>query len=290
MRPAFGSSRAVNARLLSRVNSIPQPGQERGVAHHTVAGATSYLDMVARQRRVNPLPNGAPGAIVTQRVSSTPTPGGKNVKAKQAWKYPGGNIVRAPGTMINGRFYTDPKESNAGDPASQGKEPDSYESESQGGTARRKQESNFFITINPNQNYGDGDIAQHASARFHKALEHLSQNDVLARILKFGPKHDHYLNDKAHDVILPGIDWKASVETGENKFRMHAHIICYIQHYSQIQFNPKMLQHEFRQAFNEGLSASDKLRLKVLPYVQIKMLPQSDWTTIMRQYIQKGMV
>jgi hypothetical protein len=284
---AYGSSRArgVHARLLSRVNSIPQPGQGPGVAHHTVASAASYIDMVARNRRVDPLPAGAAGAITTQRVSSNPKPGGKNVKSNQAWKYPGGVILRASGVTINGRYYTDPKESGSGGKESQGNPPTSSE-----GTPRRKQESNFFITINPNQHYGDGELAQAATARFHKALEHLSQNEVIARTLKFGPKHEHYSNDTAHDVIIPGIDWKASVETGEKKFRMHAHVICYIQHYSQIQFCPKMLRNEFKAAFNEGLPPNDKLRLKFLPYVRVNMLPQSDWTTIMRAYIQKGMV
>ena len=63
----------------------------------------------------------------------------------------------------------------------------------------------------------------------------------------------------------------------------------YIQHYSQIQIDPKILQHEFRRAFNETLAFGDPLRLTTLPYVQAKLLPQSDWTTIMRQYIRKGM-
>lgn len=153
---------------------------------------------------------------------------------------------------------------------------------------RRKQESNFFITINPNQVYGS-EHSELAKSRFYRALQHLSENETLARILKFGPKDRHYLNDKAHDVILPGIDWKASVETGEKQNRMHAHIICYITHYSQIQIDPKMLQYEFRAAFNDGLDMGDRLVLKDPPYVQVKMLPQSDWTTIMRQYIRKGM-
>ena len=49
----------------------------------------------------------------------------KAAKTNQAWRYAGGQIVRAPSTDINGRQYEDPK-----DP----------------GQPRRKQESNFFLT------------------------------------------------------------------------------------------------------------------------------------------------
>jgi hypothetical protein len=235
--------------------------------------------MVARNRRTDVV-----GGIVTQRVSQKPFPAGKNVKGKQAWKYPGGNIVRAATVNLNGRYYTDPKEADAGDKSKQGQTvPNDAD-----GTPRRKQESNFFITINPNQVY-PVELESNARARFENALKHLSQNDVLARCLKFGPKDEHYAQDVAHDVILPGIDWKASVEVGEKLGRMHCHVICYISHYSQIQIDPKMMQYEFRAAFNSGLNYGDRMALSDPPYIQVKMLPQSDWTTIMRQYIRKGM-
>ncbi len=260
-----------NARLLARVNNRPQPGQQRGNA------APGDLDMVVRKRRKEPV-------VATQRVSHQPFPGGKGVKSKQAWKYPGGNIVRAPTVTLNGRYYTDPKEPDAGDESKQAQVPIGESP----GTPRRKQESNFFITINPNQVYSE---QQEPRARelFKQALLHLQQDQVLARCLKFGPKDKHYINDIAHDVILPGIDWKASVEVGEQLGRMHCHIICYISHYSQIQIDPKMMQHEFRMGFNSGMDNTDLMRLTDPPYIQVKMLPQTDWTTIMRQYIRKGM-
>ena len=265
MQAGYGQQ-APWARLLNRVNNRPAPGQDQG---------DRLPDMVARQRRTVPTPT-----VSTQRVSMTPFAGGKNVKGRQAWKYPGGNIIRAPTTLINGRYYTDPKEAEAGDATLQGEDAVG----STDGTPRRKQESNFFMTINPNIVWPGRDEVQ-AGKQFEAALGHLSSNETLARIIKFGPKDDHYRNDKAHDVLLPGIDYKASVEKGEILGRMHAHIIAYIQHYSQIQIDPKMLQYEFRNAFN----GAGPLTITKLPYVCIKMLPQSDWTTVMRQYIHKGM-
>ena len=65
--------------------------------------------------------------ISTESVNFTAQ---KSAKTNQAWRYSGGQIVRAPSTDINGRKYEDPK-----DP----------------GQPRRKQESNFFLTINPNK-------------------------------------------------------------------------------------------------------------------------------------------
>ena len=52
-----------------------------------------------------------------------------SAKAKQSWKYPGGKIVRAPDTSLGGTPYFD---HDRGDGVKD--------------LARRKQESNFFIT------------------------------------------------------------------------------------------------------------------------------------------------
>tara|TARA_B100000212_G_scaffold313296_1_gene266108 strand:- start:7004 stop:7849 length:846 start_codon:yes stop_codon:yes gene_type:complete len=265
------------ARLLNRVNDRPEPDQARPTRLQAGSSLPPDVDMVARNRRQDT-------QVVTQRVSRTPFPGGKSVKGKQAWKYPGGNIVRAPSVDINGRYYTDPKEPDAGTPKDQGQPIDNMGD----GTPRRKQESNFFITINPNQIYSP-EFEGQARKQFEKALMHLQSNAVFARCLKFGPKDEHYVNDLPHDVILPGVDWKANVEVGENMRRMHCHIICYVTHYSQIQINVRMMQYEFRQGFNADLPLGHRLRLTDPPYLQVKMLPQTDWTTIMRQYIKKGM-
>lgn len=278
----MASERSTFIRLLARANDQPEPGLRR-------VGPTPVFpeDMVARARRESDRTSvKREPQIVTQTVNQHPFPGGKSVKGRQAWKYPGGNIRRAPGLSLNGRYYSDPKEDDS-HPELQAQSGNEHITE---GTPRRKQESNFFITINPNQKYVNPANKEVAQKAFTKALEHLERNETLARMLKFGPKDKHYISDVAHDVILPGIDWKATVEEGEKLGRMHAHIILYIQHYSQIQIDPKMLQYEFKQGFNAALGLNfQALALTDPPYVQIKMLPQTDWTTIMRQYIRKGM-
>ena len=89
MRRGLDPARAANARLLARVN---RPAEQANVPEDV---------MVARKRQPQ---------VATQRVSLKPAPGGKSVKANQAWKYPGNNIVRADSVLLNGRYYTDPKE------------------------------------------------------------------------------------------------------------------------------------------------------------------------------------
>ena len=215
------------------------------------------VDMVKRERQ-------RPKAeIVTESASFKPA---VSVKARQAWKYPGNNIVRAPGLFLGPERrgpYTDPKEPNAGTDA---------------GMPRRKQESNFFITINPNKVVSDAQLSA-TQSNFEQTLTKLQGNEELTRYLKFGPKDEHYIGDHAVDVIGK-IDYTCAVEVGEVQRRMHAHIWMTIEHYSQVQINVPMLQHEFAEAYG----TPDKL-----PYVQVKLLPQSDWTSVMRQYIKKGM-
>lgn len=257
------------ARLLNRIN--------QSTGWDGVAGGNWMV------KRVRDQP-----VIATERVSLKPKPGGAGVKANQAWKYPGGNIVRADSCEINGRFYSDHKDLTTATGDLKGKQGERIDT-MQGaieGTPRRKQESNFLITINPNQKYSETDEPIAKSA-FQGALRMLQSSGVFVRLLKFGPKNDWYLKDHARDVVLPGVNWTASVEIGENHGKMHCHIWCTIEHYSQIQINIPMLRHEFNTAFNSGVP--DNLKLKDLPYTDVKLLPQSDWTMVMRQYIQKGM-
>ena len=170
------------------------------------------------------------------------------------------------------KLYTDPKEEGAGEAT---------------GLPRRKNESNFFITINPNKKY-PASIAGQAEDRFSAALNHLATREVLVRCLKYGPKDAWFKDDLAIDVIKD-VQFTSAVETGETLGRMHTHIWLTIEHYSQIQINIPMMQYEFKTAFNKGLDFGDALVLAELPYLQVKLLPQSDWTSVMRQYIKKGM-
>ena len=217
----------------------------------------------------------------------------KAAKTKQAWRYSGGQILRKDSLMVNGTKYEDPK-----DP----------------GQPRRKQESNFFITINPNKE-PLGDERINADVAMEEMLKGLANDEYIAQYLKFGPKVQgnpkasmDYRLDKYDDVIH-SIDWKAGVETGGIMRRLHAHIWLTVTHYSQVQINVQVLQYLSRGLYNAALrgslldnpppptfhkglpagSARGRLVIEDLPYVHVKLLPQSDWTDVMRQYIHKGM-
>ncbi len=188
-------------------------------------------------------------------------------KTKQAWRYQGHQIQRAPGLMINGRRYEDPK-----DP----------------GQPRRKQESNFFITINSNKSPTD-DQMELGVRHMEHMLKTLADERIMSTYVKFGPVSPEYQDDHYADVIH-AVDWKANVETGDVMNRLHAHIWLTITHYSQVQMNVQMLQHHAAKAFNADITMlGSPLRINQKVYVHVKLLPQSDWTTVMKQYIHKGM-
>lgn len=187
-------------------------------------------------------------------------------KTKQAFRYAGYKIQRAPGIMLNGTRYTDPK-----DP----------------GEARRKQESNFVITINTNKSPKDGDYDTCTGAMW-KMLQKLAEEQMLASYIKFGPVSPEYLDDKYSDVIID-FNFRANVETGDQMKRVHAHIYLTVNHYSQIQINANMLQFLSREAYNEALPVNSSLRIKGKPHVHVKLLFQSNWNDIYKQYLMKGM-
>ena len=200
-----------------------------------------------------------------------------SAKTKQAWRYPGGQILRAPGLRLGNNDYEDPK-----DP----------------GQPRRKQESNFFITINSNKAPDRAEEYDFAVKQMERMLEKLSDEKVLATYLRFGPKVDG-IQPKAQDYrldkyaeVVHSVDWKAAVEAGDVMRRVHSHIWLTITHYSQVQINIQMLMHQARKHYNEGMPLDGPmkyLRMNDFPYVHVKLLPQSDWTSVMRQYIHKGM-
>jgi len=195
-----------------------------------------------------------------------------SAKSAQAWRYPKNRVVRAPALWLGSNKYTDPK--SPGEP-------------------RRKQESNFFITINTNKT--SDDAATHASiyTNMERVLKHISQEKVIALYLKYGPKDDAYLKDQYSDVVQ-SINWSSNVEEGDIMKRVHAHVWLTVSHYSQIQINVQMLMHIVKQEYNRGLgpellSKKSPIRMTRQPYIHVKLLPQSDWTDVMRQYIHKGM-
>ena len=59
--------------------------------------------------------------------------------------------------------------------------------------ARRKQESNFFITINSNQAPTAADDVDASLTAMNKMLKEISKESVMATYIKFGPKHEEYM-------------------------------------------------------------------------------------------------
>ena len=123
--------------------------------HHSQVGA-AFSSLVVRQANreipdapdVHALPTGtemvkrqAKPDIVAQPVKFQSGITHRGAKAEQAWRYPNNAIVRAHAKVLgpSGIVYTDPK--------SDGEKP------------RRLQESNFFITINPNKKFAEVDAA-----------------------------------------------------------------------------------------------------------------------------------
>ena len=246
---------------------------------------------------------GRPGMVkrinTTISTESVDMKAQKAAKTNQAWRYAGGQIVRAPSTDINGRQYEDPK-----DP----------------GQPRRKQESNFFLTINPNK-APLGDERINAIQAMTECLKELARDEYLAQYLKFGPKvvgkppqAQDYRLDKYEDVIH-SVEWQAAgVEIGPTLKRMHSHVWLTISHYSQVQINIHALQYLTRELYNKSLKRSllnrppgeqfftkhnttlsagpaiARLEISDLPYVHVKLLSQTDWTDVMKQYIHKGMM
>ena len=189
-----------------------------------------------------------------------------SAKSKQSWKYPGGNIVRAPAGLLPKLYDHD-----RGDGAK---------------LPRRKQESNFFITINSNQAPKKAEDVDESLRAMDKMLHELAKESMLATYIKFGPKHEDYRDDKFGDVLC-GVEWKAATEMGPNQGRVHSHIWVTITHYSQIQINPQMLMYQSKRLYNNNTL---NFKMKRQPYVHVKLLPQSNWTDVMRQYIHKGMM
>ena len=197
-----------------------------------------------------------------------------SVKKKQAWRYPGGIIQRHDSCMINGRRYED--HIDRGEP-------------------RRKQESNFFITINTNRR-GESTAAapnleQEGRVAMERALKDLATDTMICKYLKFGPKHPEvYGNDRYQDVIQ-SVEWTANVEMGDELKRLHCHIWMTVHHYSQVQINMRMMQQLFKLKYHEHLGApfNPKLQINGMPYIQVKLLPTANWAEVMKQYIHKGM-
>lgn len=207
---------------------------------------------------------------------------GLSIKKSGAWRYPGGIIQRAPSKMLGSKEYTDDKDE---------------------GEARRKHESNFFITLNTNRSLksATGLEAEIGKEACKRTLDDLSEVKWLCVYTKFGPKSDHYKDDVFDDVINK-VEWQAAVEVGEQLQRLHCHIWLTLHHYSQVQVNMPVMQRLFQRLYNghidqllESYPPSTRVDIKAKiqsnknPYIQVKLLPSSDWALVIKQYIHKGM-
>ena len=157
----------------------------------------------------------------------------------------------------------------------------------------------IFITINFNKSGKDPNDAELLTRAMHKMLDQLSVwRDVnapygVARYLQFGPKHEEYRQDK-YSAVITDVQWDAAVETGQIKERVHAHVIIEIQHYSQVRIDKDMLQYHARQAYEEAITSiapgRSELAPHLLPFVYLKLLPEGNWTEMVRDYIHKASV
>lgn len=192
-------------------------------------------------------------------------------KSHGAWRYKDGIIERHESTRINGRNYFDPKPGLNGERT----------------LPRRKNESNFLLTINPNLAPRDGADVQAVGAALKTVMSEMGGEAGVRFMLKFGPKDDVFKSDRYEDVVL-GYDWKAGVEMGPRAGRVHAHAWLTIRHISQVQLDVKKIQDMTRQRYNALYSGTKQYKITRMPYVHIKLLPQAQWTEIVKSYLHKG--
>jgi hypothetical protein len=150
---------------------------------------------------------------------------------------------------------------------------------------RRKQQSNFFITINTNKRKFDEVTDTDAVKR---ALKRCFQEEV-TNVLRFGPAHYLTYGDdwKYADAVIEKVDLRAGVERGPVTGALHAHLYLTISHWSQLQVDVKRLQVMFKETFNQY--ATVQIPKNGLPAVMIKLYPQTDWGQIMSHYLTKQM-
>ena len=206
----------------------------------------------------------------------------KVTKKDGNWRYPGGKIQRGEHLSglknANGQPYIDDRNKDDN-------------------LARRKIESNFFITLNTNRSLKEslgvsGACADVGREAARQTLDYLAKDSSICRFMKFGPVSKHYQYDKYNDVVK-SVEWTSSVETGENYERLHVHIWLTVHHYSQVQINRPVISAMFKEYYNgllnKHIAFKPQLQCKGRPYCNVKLLPTSDWAMVLRQYIHKAM-
>lgn len=252
--------------------------------HHSQAGAEFSSLLVRQANRLIPdapdvsaLPTGTTMVkrktvpdIVAQPVKFQSGITHRGAKADQAWRYPNSQVVRAPSTQLgpSGREYTDPK--------------------SDGTKPRRLQESNFFITINPNKKFADVDAARAAGVMWN-VIQELFKPENVFKLITLGPKDADTYGGDMYDEVIRSVETTPTVEVGDKKGRMHTHIIVEIEHYSQVQINIPSLRALYTREYDRfGAPYGMKISGKV--HVRVDMLPQSNWAQVSKNYVKKAML
>ena len=199
---------------------------------------------------------------------------GINAKDSGTWKYQGGVVDRVPNIVINGTEYTDHKRKN---------EPEGPP------LPRRKQESSFLLTLN--SNFAPTEPPHRAAVMYAlDAMSHrLAREEVMATYFKFGPVTPHYKHDLWKDVVT-GIKSKWGAEVGPKLGRCHVHALLTVEHCSQIQVDPHMLQAVAKDAYNAAYSGPAEYQMsgKKNFYVHAKLLPQTQFGDVIKRYLHKG--
>ena len=148
---------------------------------------------------------------------------------------------------------------------------------------RRKQQSNYFLTINTNKRRFDEILDTRAvEYAIHKCFD-----ERLVQALTFGPVHyDTYGEDaKWPSAVIEKVDVKAGVERGPITGALHAHLYLTITHWSQLRINVPALQDLFKEAYNA--QAVTKIAPRARPSIKIELLPQTDFGQIVAHYLSK---
>ncbi len=148
---------------------------------------------------------------------------------------------------------------------------------------RRKQQSNFFMTLNTNKRKFD-EVRDINAMQF--ALDKVFKTNVY-EILKFGPAHPNtYAGDGDFpEDVVEKVEVKAGIERGPVTGALHAHLYLTITHWSQLQIDVPRMQFLFKEAYNSKAvtKMTDKGRLAV----KVELQPQTDWGQIISHYLSK---
>ena len=148
---------------------------------------------------------------------------------------------------------------------------------------RRKQQSNFFMTLNTNKRKFDE--VRDIDAMSH-AINQVFKKGVF-EILKFGPAHPatYAADGNMANEVIEKVEVKAGIERGPVTGALHAHLYLTITHWSQLQIDVPRLQFLFKEAYNE--KAVTKMTDKGKLAVKVELQPQTDWSQIIAHYLSK---